>query len=160
MALDLVTAVRRQLALETSVTSLLGSDSTYSTWIFRWRPYVSVEGTESAAVVLAQRGGWTAPNQHNTMEFPRLQVEIFVDPPRDGAGHPQHATAAEEGAYTIWRALDAVLHRPQGGAIEWGDHNGKLRVLGSHRLGELDVVDVPEGDGMVRGLVSYGVNLG
>jgi hypothetical protein len=159
---DLVTAARRELASHSDLTDLLGSDATYSTWIFRWRPYVIVEGTSSAAIVLSRRAAHAAPNTHNTMRFPRLQVEIFADELRNAAGNPTRAARAEDYCESVFDVMDKYLHRPDAKGFYWGaegDDPG-LRILSSWRLDELDVVDVPDGDGMVRGLVSYGVTLG
>jgi len=160
MTTDLTIAARRELKGVNAVTSLLGSSAEWDTWIWRWRPYVSIEGTGSAGIVLSIRGGWTSPNQHNTAQFPRLQVEVYADVDRDPSLNPLSRTA-EEKALAICQVVDAVFHIPQGGVLMWGNGDANdLRIVGSLRLTEPDVVEVPEGDGMVRATVSYGVNLG
>lgn len=151
---DLTTAARRVLADHEPLTSLLGSSDSWDTWIFRWRPYVTLKASGAAAIVLSERGGWATPNRHNTARFPRLQVEVYVDLPRE-EGTPV-SRVAEERALEICRALDEVLHVPDGRTMEWGG----LRVLGSTRQQEPQMDAVPDADGLVRVLVYYEVNLG
>lgn len=158
-SLDLVTAARRHLVADTALAALVGTSPAFQVWVFRWRPYVIVEGTGQAAVVLAQRAGWQSPNMHNNMEFPRLQVEVWADLERDVNGNPASRTA-EDLASDVLREVSRILHHPRGDLQEWGDTNGKIRVLRSTRLDEMDIVDVPNGDGLVRGTVNFGVVLG
>lgn len=157
--MDLTIAARRELAATNSVTTLLGSSPEWDTWIWRWRPYVSIEGTGECGVVLSVRGGWASPNRHNTAQFPRLQVEVYADVDRNTALNPSTRTAQEK-AQEVCEAIDKVFHIPQGGEVKWGNGTDDLRIVGSLRLNEPDIVDVPDGDGMVRATVNYGVNLG
>lgn len=152
---DMVVAARRYLAAQPGLTALLGSDATYSTWIFRWRPYVEVEHSGKAAVVVSRRPGG-APNRHNHMDWPQLQVEIFADEDRNAQGNPANAAKAEDRCQAVFAELDKYLHRPEKGALMWDT----LRVLSSERNGGIDITEVPGGDGLVRGLVAYDVSLG
>lgn len=154
MTTDLTTAARRILAEYTPLTSLLGASDSWDTWIFRWRPYVTLKASGSAAIVLSERGGWATPNRHNTARFPRLQVEVYVDVPRE-EGSPV-SRIAEERALEICRAVDEVLHVPDGAAMDWAD----LRVIGSTRQSEPQVDLVPDADGLVRALAYYEICLG
>lgn len=156
MALDLVTATRRELAAHSSVTALLGSDARFSTWIFRWRPYVSIEGTGEASIVVSSRAGWSTANRHNTAKFPRLQIEIYADLARNNDLNPAGRTA-EDLARQVFEAVDKVLHRVDSNNIQWGNTDGKLRIHSSVRSQEPTVEDVPNGDGLVRSLVFYDV---
>lgn len=158
MTLGLVKAAARELRATSAVTTLVGTSTEWGPWIFRHKPYVSLEGTGSAMVVLVQRPNG-APNRHNTARFVTLQVEVYADVPRDASGHPSGRTA-EEVAEDVFLAIDAVCHVAAQRPITWGDGNGRLRVVSSTRAGDLDVVDVPGGDGLVRGIVSYDVVLG
>lgn len=156
---NLVTAARRYLVADTTLANALGSGQGFNVWVFQWRPYVTIEGSGEAAVVLSARGGWTSPNMHNTMAFPRLQVEVWADLQRDANGNPAQRTA-EDLCQDVGEQLDRLLHLPDGQLHVWGDSNGSIRVLRSMKLGEIDIVDVPEGDGMCRGTLNYGVVLG
>src|SRR4051794_7454857 len=105
---NLVVASRRMLALQTDLTDLLGPGtlvSTYAVWIFQWKPFISVEGTGQASIVLSQRGGWATPNETNTMAFPVLQCEVFVDPQRTVTKDPVSATDAFDRAIRIGEVL-------------------------------------------------------
>lgn len=164
LTLDAATAARRLLVEAVAnnpedfpvLDALLGRDDVYDDgWIFRWRPYISVEGTGKAAVVLSQRPGQGA-NVGNTMRFPRLQVEIYVDTPRSAGGQPTSAASAEDACHKIFLELDRYLHLVDGHVHMWSE----LRVLRSTRGTDIDITDVPDADGMVRGLVSYDLSLG
>lgn len=153
---DFVRAARNELASYTDIKNLVGSGEGFDTWIFREDKYVSLEGTGEALIVLSQNGGWAAPNAHNTAKFPRLQVEIFVDPARDSDLQPV-LTTPHERARELVTLVDAVFHIPEGGEIEW---DNELRVLGSKKQSEEEITFVPDGDKMVRALVYYEVSLG
>ena len=158
---DLINASRAYLASIPQVTDMVGSNATYDTFIFRWRKYVELEGTGSAMIVLSQRPGLTA-NQHNTLKFPNLQVEIYVDPPRNAGGNPLHATTPEDRCMAIAEVVDSYLHTVDGHDRTWADpvNGGSVRVLRCTRGTDVDITDVPDADGMVRGLMRYEVKLG
>lgn len=158
---SLTVAARRELAITPEVTNLLGRDVTWDTYIFRWRPFVEIEGTGASMIVLSERGGWAQPNRHNTARFPLLQVEVFTDPQRATTGVPKgqpaeaHVTP-EDKAGLVFQAVDRVFHVPQGGELAWSD----LRIVSSLRNTEPTTVPVPGGDGVVRLLASYAVTVG
>jgi hypothetical protein len=60
----------------------------------------------------------------------------------------------------VYRLIDRVLHRPDDGGFYWGNTDGTLRIVSSSRAGEPDISDVPDGDGVVRLLVNYNIELG
>jgi hypothetical protein len=163
---DLVTAAVRILL--TQRPALLGAgvgpeeaaaDAAVPLWVFQWETHGQVaQGSGKGIVVVSERAGWTGPNRHNTLEFPRLQVEIYADSDRE-RGFPDFKTAQAR-AKDIWRVVDLIFHRPDTGGITWGDVNGSVRVVSSLRGAEPDIVPVPDGDGAQRLLVSYNVELG
>lgn len=153
--MELVVAVVREIRANADILALLGSSSSYPSWVWREKPWEKVEGSQKSAIVISERGGWAAPNRHNTARFPRLQFEVFADPTRTAGGNPS-TTEAGAKAKEIFYLLDRMFHLPQGGEVAWQG----TRVVGSSRLEEPDVVPVPDGDGLVRLLVSYGVVLG
>lgn len=157
---SLVAAARDKLAGESTVTALLGSDTEFTVWIFEDRLFARVEGTESVALVLRQRGSWTSPNGHNTLRFPRLLVEVYVDPTRDSDGMVTDVVGADLRGDAVYRAVDAVLHRAAQEAQTWGTGDRALRTVGCQRLDEPEPADVPDGDGLRVLRVNYGVTVG
>lgn len=162
--MDLTLAARRYLVDHTPLNTVVGASNTFAHWVFRDRLYVSVEGTGQVAVVLAERGGWAAPNPHNTMRFPVLQVEVYADPDRAADLNPvTPAYGAESKARAVFNAVDPYLHWV--GRVNeqyWGGTNTEqpLRVLGCTRAAEPSVDDVPDGDGLIRLLARYNIVLG
>lgn len=155
--MELLEAAVIYLSSKSSITSKIGKDKVFSTWIFQKRLYLgkTLEGSGKVAVVLNVEGGWDAPNRHNNMSFPRLRVDIWADPDRNSA-HSMVIDNAEDKAREAFRAIDKYLHRPQGVESPWGT----LRVLTSHRLGEIEFSAVTDGDGVQMGRVFYGLTLG
>jgi hypothetical protein len=119
---------------------------------------VALESTGFAGVVIAHKGQWTSPNQHNTARFPRVQVDIIVDPQRTTDERFPRKRTAEDRCEDIFVELDKVMHRPND-EIRWGDSTGAVRIVASKRLSDLDLVEVRDGDGLVMGTVMYGVSL-
>jgi hypothetical protein len=153
---DLVQGLCRWLATFSDVLTQLGSADDGSPWLFQQLLHTVVEGSQSAAVVFsANQGGWTAPNDHNTAEFPRLLLDLWVDPVRD----PQHdyieLAETYRRARQVYAVLNTHLHRPTSDVIFWGS----VRTLGCIRLGEPVAAPVPDGDGMIRLQVYYAVTM-
>jgi hypothetical protein len=117
--LDLATAALRRLkasvALE-SVEHLIGAEAAPdgSLWIFQGldaegRPFRDPEGSGKCVLVLSARSEWSAPNRHNTFEFPRLQVLIYADSTRNEDGSPA-IRDAEHKINKIRDVIDTVFH--------------------------------------------------
>ncbi len=126
-------------------------------------PYLSannlwtrVEGTQSTAAVLRYGGGWSGANQHNTLRFPRLSLEIFADPGRDAGGNVTDTGEVWRRIEDAFDAFDRQLHRPDRGDLMWGD----VRTLACVRLGEPNIYPMPDGDGVLRLQVFYAVTVG
>lgn len=154
---DLVTAAHREVSKLTDLLPLL-TDADGRVMLWQWDAKRTVRGTGRASMVLARRGGWAGPNRHNTIEFPKLQVEIYADDERDG-GLPV-ATTSESFAIDIWRYVDHIFHRPDSGGFYWGNADGSVRIVSSLRGTEPDIMDVPDGDGVVRLLATYNIEFG
>lgn len=160
MSSNLILAVRRYLASDSTLTSLLGNDSKFATWIFQGTdaeaaPLVTMERTQEAAVVVWRSGSWTSPNDHNTMQFPQLSVLVYLDPPRDASGN---VTTSDFFPLfqPIFDSLDRLLHLPQHGEIVWDD----LRVLHSIKLQEWDLWPFAQTDGVRVARATFGITLG
>lgn len=143
------------LASKSDLTSALGSDSVYDFWLFRERLQATVEQSSSAAVVIDIVGGWTAPNTHNTMSFPRLLVLIYADSSRDVARNITEDDSRDL-ADEVFALIDKYLHLPGQAGFEWGD----TRILRSTRLSEPVATPVQDGAGMTLVTAYYGLGIG
>lgn len=158
--MSLAEGARSHLVQFAQVRALLGSGKGFSTWVFRGqddqaKPYVNMEGTGAAAVLLRQQGGWGTPNRHNTMTFPRLVVEVYVDPARDSRGNELSPDVM--GRFTdIWAVMDRYLRNMDHTEVVWGD----IRTLGCDRLDEWSVFPLSDGGGIRVSRAAYGVTLG
>jgi hypothetical protein len=129
-----------------------------SGWIFRdindQRPPRSVKNTGWASVLLSQYDHWSNQVRHHTTKFPILTVFIFADVTRDGSGSPI-AQDAEEKVRRVWKEIDRLFH-DAANRIHAFD---TLRIVSSVESSPLSILDVPDGDGAVRGTVRYDITL-
>ena len=103
--MEFVTAVRRYL-LESPVTSLVQGR------VWKYRLEEKIDGTGKAALVLSRQSGWAGRDPVNTAEFPRLFVDVHVDPSR-GPGGAVRVADGEDRAYAIGRAVTPLFSYPQ-----------------------------------------------
>lgn len=138
------------------IRAVLGAFADGTPFLFQRQLWTTVETTGSTAAVISRAGGWAGGNEHNTMRFPRLSLEIHVDPIRDAARNVIDPGEADRRADAAWDAFDGRLHRPASSTQMWGS----VRTIGCLRLGEPNVYDVPDGDGLIRLQCFYGVAQG
>ncbi len=154
---DLVQGAVKWLLTQSDVTAVVGTfDETASPWLFQHQLWARVEGSQSTAAVLSRAGGWSGANEHNTMRFPRLSLEVYADPLRDTGNNVTDPGESWRRIEAAWSAFDTVLHRPAAESVMWGT----VRTLGCLRLGEPNIYSVPDGDGMLRCQCFYGVVTG
>ncbi len=149
-------AVKYLLGFYDVSTSLGVYADTGAPWLFQHTLWVTVEGSSSTAAVIARAGGWAGANQHNTMRFPRLALEIYADPIRDAAGNITDPGEAYRRIESVFDTFDRLLHRPASATQMWGE----IRTIGSQRLGEPNVYPVPDGGGVLRLETFYGLAIG
>lgn len=151
---DLVAGAVRWLLTFTDVLAVLGTyPATGSPWLLQNELHGTVEGTQSTAAVVSRAGGWAGANLHNTARFPRLSLEIYVDPIRDAAGNVVDPGEAYRRADATFSTFDTYLHRPADPQQQWGG----VRVIASSRMAEPTTYAVPDGDGLLRTQVFYAV---
>ena len=138
------------------VVAVLGVTPEGSPWLFQNSLKVNVEGTSGNAAVISYGGGWSGGNEHNTLNFPRLSVELWVDPIRDADKNVTDPDESFRRLDAVYKVFDRVLHRAQGGTQMWG----AVRTLSSLRQSEPLMYAVPDGDGLLRGQVYYAVEEG
>lgn len=153
---DLVQGAQKWLLGFADILAVLGvQQDTGTHYLFQHTLWAPMEGSESTAAVISRSpgGGWANPNMHNTIRFPRLAVEVWVDPQRDDGSNAVDPGEAQRRIDNAYQVIDRHLHRPQGDAQWWGT----VRTLGCIRLGEPWTYPVPGGDGLLRLQVFYGV---
>jgi hypothetical protein len=153
---DVVAGAVKYLQTFPDLTELVGSYQG-EPWIFQHELAARPEGRSSTAVVVSYAGGWSPPSPHHTTRFPRLSIEYWCDPIRNADRTVRDPSEVRRRVQAVYEAFDHQLHWTRGDPRCWGS----LRVLSSVRLGELSAIyPVPDGDGMVRGQVFYGVVVG
>lgn len=150
----LVQGVVKWLQGFSDVLEVLGATTvSHVPYLFQTNLWVTMEGSQSTAAVFSRAGGWAGPNLHNTMRFPRIQLEIFADPLRDTGNRVTDPGEVERRIDAVHKIIDRHLHRPQNGVQWWGS----VRTIGCTRLAEPTVYPVPEGGGLQRLQAFYGV---
>ena len=150
---DIVSAVVAYLGAQLDVLAVLGTDTDETPWLYQYRLWAPVEGTGSTAAVLSCDGGWTGPNLHNTMRFPRLLLSVWADPMRDASGNVTDYGEVNRRVSHAYEAIDKHLHRAGGEAQMWAS----VRTVSCSRLTEPFVYAVPDGDGLLRLQTYYAV---
>lgn len=124
--------------------------------IFSYQLWVpKMEGSQSTAIVVQHDGGWAAPNQHNTLRFPRLLLSVWADPLRDDQGN-NNDSRVQSRANACFEIADKYLHLAAGGTVMFGS----IRVVDCVRLTEPTIASVPDGDGLVHLQAYYAVTQG
>lgn len=158
--MDIVAAARQHLMSSEELLALLGSGRGFDRWLFigpfeQSNPYVQMDGTQQAAIVLSEGRSWATPNAHNTMQFPTLQVRVYVDPVRDSAGNALTADLKPR-FVPIHNEVTRLLHRPQGDVEMWGD----VRTLGCQQLTSWSYMKFADTDGTAFSTAMFGLVLG
>lgn len=149
---DIGTASYQYLKTVANVTAQLGAfaadDPVVANrglpWIFVEDLLVTVQNSSSAAVVCSDAGTAASPLPLGTAIARRLQLDIYVDPPRDAANNITSTKGATRNiGNTLIASLFAALHRTNPDTQIWGD----LVTINSQLLSEGDWLATPEGDG-------------
>lgn len=150
---DIVAGCVKYLQTFPDLIALLGHFPDGKPYLFQHTLLDNIEGTQAVAAVIANAGGWGGANLHNTMQFPRLSLELTVDPLRNSAGGVRNPGETVRRATAVWRVFDSYLHRPQGGEQWWGS----LRTIACTRGADPALYPIGDGQGMVRLQVFYQV---
>lgn len=160
-------AARNFLAQQSSVTSLVGTDTQVGEWLFVNVPEATVENSSTCLVVIYTEDGWGA-NQHNTARFPTLVIDIWADPTRN----PDRSVRwrdADLKAEAVYLAIDKHLHRvsnsePGGASVIWGTaeeiaNKTGVRIISSSRVNEPSSRPAFDDQGAVIWTVRYDVSI-
>jgi hypothetical protein len=165
----LTLAIRNELAKVTPLRALLAKSKIWDTYIFDSRPLGGpIEGSQLAQIVVSGTRPYTGANDHNTLRFPQINIDIWADPTRNVDGSVK-VDDAKDKIEAIFPHVDRVLHRvdrsQSGSVIIWGTaeevaNKTGVVVSGSHRIsGDIDYSPVKDSEGTWMGRISYGVHL-
>ncbi len=166
----LTLAIRNTLAQDSGLTALLASSPTVGTWIFDTRPLgARFEQNSKCLIVISEEDeDWTSPNQHNTMTFPQVHVDIWADPDRN-ADKSIRKWNAQDKIKAIQPFIDRWLHLVDPGtseglpyvfgtATEMADKTGVVIVSSERRRGPV-FSPISNAEGAFMGRISYGIML-
>lgn len=156
--MDLTLFARRELAATPAVTTMVGSSPEWLIWIWRWKPRVEMEGTGKRSIVISRPRPWSVPSRFHTTSFDLVVVDCYADPTRDAQGRPTKEDG-EERALLLCDEVRKVMHRVDHGGFEWGDSNGKIRVVSSVAGQDPEVVRLEDSE-VVRARQTFEVTLG
>ena len=169
----LTLAIRNELARIPGLTALLAKSASWDTWIFDERPVkAAIEGSQKCMIVVSSESPYTGANEHNTLRFPQVHVDVWADPTRDitKENKPVKVYDAKAKIERIFPFVDKFLHRvdpgsASGGVLIWGTaaevaNKTGVAVAGSLRLsGDIEFSPVKDSEGTMMGRITYGVNL-
>lgn len=158
---DVVQGCWRFLSAVTSLTGVLGSFENGEPYLFQRKPYIKVIGSQSSAIVINTAGTWTSSNSNNTAFFPRLSIEIYVDPIRTAGFSPLEGQISDSNeAFLRWNKVfmevDNILHKPEFGAEMWGT---VLCVTSLRLSGAPEPAEITGQDGLVYGVLFYALEV-
>ena len=163
-------AVRNTLAQDTTLKTLLGKSPSWDTWIFDERPVgVSLEKSSKCWIVVNEESPWTVSNDHNTMTFPTIVIDIWADPTRNTGGDKSvRSFDAKTKIKLIEKYVDAHLKTIDmadryGLPIVWGTAaeiaaRTGIVISASQKLSGPDFQPVNDTDGAWMAKYTYGVN--
>jgi hypothetical protein len=152
---DIVQGVYKYLLGFSDVVNLLGASDDGTPFLYNGNIYHRMAGTQSCAIVVSSGSGWAAPNTSNTAEFPRIQIDVWSDPPRDDQGQVTQPTEARTRAFAVYQQLNAHLHVPFSKLINFGG----ITAFGSIRLGEPGWLQNYDSDQVGKLTVFYGISM-
>lgn len=165
--------IRNYLAQQEDLRALVGRSQNWDTWMWADKPLGKVEGygktapERSALIVISEGTSWTTPNEHNTLSFPRVFVDVWADPTRNSDGDVKQADADDKIA-AIHKVVSKYLHRVDNGTSKgqplcWGTAEQMATWTGSlinssSRAGEPAYADLRDGNGARMAAVTYNVS--
>lgn len=161
---------RNLLAQDADLRAMLARSQKWDTWIFDENPVGSkIEMTSKCLIVITQGEPWTGANDHNTMWFPTLYVDIWADPTRNDNKSVQVFDAKNK-IEAIARQVDKSLHlvdpaNAQGMPQIWGtadeitQKTGVVVVDSKRSSGSIVYSPIRDTDGAWMGRVTYNISL-
>lgn len=168
---DVLTAARRKLLADADFDALLnvdvGKDPMGQLWDDGWvfraygpnhAPYRDPANTGFAAITMHLRDPWTSPNLHNTLSFRLLTFEILADRSRD-RDDPSLSSAydAEDRCDRVATAIKNVFNDVANADHSWPND---VYVVSCVLYNDLELVNVPNQDGLIEGTLRFALSLG
>lgn len=126
--MEIDTAVRRMLLQDDTVKGYVQQK------VFKNELLEHVDQTSGMALVVRKAGGWQGPSQQ--MEFPLVAVECWADVDRDPVTGFKLRDNQLDKAYSLYRAVKALMHEKRD--VWWGAGGGNpgVRVISSEQQSE------------------------
>jgi hypothetical protein len=161
-------AARNLLAQDDRFREWVARSQSWDIWIFDTKPVMAkFENNSKCLIVINEGDPWTSPNEHNTLEFPSLVVDIWADPDRR-ADKTILRDNAKDKIKAVARIVNDHLHRvdpggPDGGYMIWGtaqeiDTKTGVLVSESKRLSGPVFSPIKDAEGAWMGRYTYGIN--
>ncbi len=166
---ELSLAATRVLVEDEELTALLPFDDIWPTYIFDENPRkVHIENTGGCLIVVSEQDPYTSANEHNTLKFPELLVDIWADPERRENGSVRVANAKRK-IEKIEKLIDKHFHlvnraSTEGSVVVWGNptqiaNKTGVVIAGSHRLnGSPSYSPIKDTEDAWMGRLRYGVH--
>lgn len=161
----LTLAIRNLLVQDPDITSRLGRSTKWPEgWVFDMKPYVAIENKQRVLIVVSQQGGWSAPNSHNTMKFPRIAIDVWADPTRND-DNSVSIDDADDKIVDVLKYVARTLNKVNlsaefiemwGTADEIASKTG-VPILASQQLDEVELSPMSDGNGARMGRVYFGI---
>lgn len=139
----------------------IGSDTVMPEgYIFEGKPYVTVEKlNKSAILVVSSVDSWEPPLRERSLEYPRVDLDIWASPTRDANGGVQEYDADDliDEIYMALKPYIHIVHRSKenGGIFDW---NGAF-IVSSEVIDGPIYRDVRDGNGARMARISIGVSM-
>lgn len=162
-------AARNLLAQDADLRAMLARSESWDTWIFDENPVGSkIEQTSKCLIVITEGDPWTSANEHNTLWFPTINVDVWADPSRN-ANKSVKIFDAKTKIERIIRQVDKSMHRvqpsgPDGMPVLWGtaaeisSKTGQLIVDSKRSSGGIIYSPIRDTEGAWMGRATYNIS--
>lgn len=158
----------RAEVIELVAANLIGSDDNMPEgWIFLGKPYKHVDTLSHQAILVISRGDpWDSPVRGMSLEFPRLEIDIWAAPSKDSTGDVSEYDA-DDLIEVIYKAIKPHIHTvhrnyEDGGRFTWGSEvdileGGGSRIVSSEVIDGPSYRDITSGNGARMARISVGI---
>jgi len=149
---DIVQGCYKYLLTKADIVASVGSQDSIP-FIFNEHLATTIAGKSTTAIVVSGANGWAGPISGSSAEFPRLRIDVYSDPPRDGLGNVTLPVEARTQAYATYQVLNRYMHRLDSKPVYFGT----ILTFRCSRLGEPAWIQNPKEDKVGKLTAYYGV---